>query len=329
MRSVTLISILRLSVAIDWNNASAPCVADNVAAFGHLTQLGISLKDSIDKCQKNNDIASCVHDIADVIKDGAGMLDDIMEALTDCGLPGTLGKSCTVQISEMSEGLAGLTAASSSIYTHCAKEFQASQGDARRLEGGEGGEGGEEGGEDFTNKCVLSLTPIAENLLETIRTIMEAYLTAHNCDHGAQNCAALVVDAVARTSGIVKSVAVAIVGCAKGIGWEAPCTVAVSALVEHTSAVTEASILVVDACTQPPARLYDAKVPSVQVGQAGQGSYLFSVSLPVTAMVGFIGFLGGFAVANRRARSRETRGFENAPAEETLSWELQSLEQAQ
>jgi len=318
MRTLVLLAGLGLAGAETAMEKKAECVELGGEAASELVDAGIFIWAAVKRCDDPKEATKCAIDISNSIESTTGMVNVIMKTLERCGHLGLETSKCGLASSELTQSLAGVTAASLEVKEKCPKDFATGFGAAVVTPPTVAGVTAHPDWHHASAAmCVVDLKESAHNLFKSISAFS---MIKNDCEGeaGKRRCAANTLKIVSALAELGHYMVGALGHCTANIHI-AHCGGEVAELVGTVTEFSEASIKMSEHCNaEAVARAGEAKTVAIEVPvEVGVAPRLYSEAqgtdhstggvlnialaafLPITAIVSFVG--GRFFASCRRS----------------------------
>merc|ERR1719198_1299398 len=113
MRSVLLLACVSSASAVN----EVQCTYNAAQAIDEIMDAAVFMWAAVERCGKANSQIDCTVDVATTIQSLNGMANVIVKALDDCG--GIKSDTCGAAAGQLTEAIAGLTAAGGGVVDQC------------------------------------------------------------------------------------------------------------------------------------------------------------------------------------------------------------------
>jgi hypothetical protein len=293
MRSVLLLACVSSASAVN----EVQCTYNAAQAVDEIMDAAVFMWAAVERCGKSNSQIDCTVDVATTIQSLNGMANVIIKALDDCG--GIKTDSCGAAAGQLTEAIAGLTAAGGGVVDQCSSRSR--QND-------------HPGGDMIL--CVVNVKDTTRSLLQMVQRSIDANKeckgtgTVQNrtisllAGHETAECGADAMSVISALAAMGQYISGSVARCApqplnEQTEVDLDCSKQVSAFVRHASGIAAAATRMSFECGQSSSRLYElAQHADKAATSTSPVTLALFAFLPLTAVVAFVG-------GNRFAKARE------------------------
>lgn len=330
MRSFVWLSVLGLAAAGPSMVEQGHCLVDSGEAVSDATDAALFVWAASKRCGNAGQEVKCEIDVSSAVKAANSMINVILKAVDKCHDLHTANKKMGMQVGQMTEHIAALSAAAGQVYQKCPAVAQPNAGGLQALAS--------------PVMCTIDLKNTAKGLFKATKKLTE---THHECKKGQEDCASNVLNVVGALAGMGQFLAGSVGQCKRTTAVNPAAAAgnidtrpslfaqAAAALLEYTTKVSQDGLVLADLGKEkeeeePPAGAFgpggvggpapapiitevvEEQVPRLfeQDGKKAAGTssmnLVLGAFLPITAIVSFV---GGRFYANHRSRTEQTREF--------------------
>jgi len=284
---------------------TASCALHGAEAVDELLDSAVYIWASVETCSHAGSEVRCEVNVASAIEAVNGMINVIMKAIHKCGE--LKHAKCGMAAGALTEGFAGLAAASGGIAAKC--DTKLNPGQIQTVRGAMQNAGSYAG--DARNQkfgaCIVDIKSSMKSFFKVIKRLMTV---KHNCKHGmSKHCVHNSLKIVAAFANLGAFIANAVGHCdAHKFNGDAYCAAQSMRLVNEVNNVAKAGVAMAKECHEDSdSRLYllDEEDDEAPASSSSSVTMALAAMLPITAVLAFV---GGSRLA--KARSQPVRDFE-------------------
>jgi hypothetical protein len=235
-------------------SASSKCtihaLVGTASAASDGTQAGMSIFAATQRCEHQGLRTQCFVDISSAIYSVNAMVNDIVEAIDECGLIGkNANKACAMEVGQLTKYTAGLATASGHVAQHCVQAEVTTTQPAHPMIPKQASD---------IISCSISTAGILKELLKAGLLMTQVSQNCHETKSagGIKMCASNVFNIAAAVSGMGSFLSAAIGDCQKAAHAGAAintrtemCSEGISQLVAYSSKLADTGIQLTEKCT--------------------------------------------------------------------------------